>query len=68
VRKRTIVEILAAIAMTERVSAFLARYDERDAAIDQLIDDVRLSRRQLAGELRERALRPSAPLFAHSPS
>jgi hypothetical protein len=54
--------------MTERVSAFLARYDERDAAIDQLIDDVRLSRRQLAGELRERALRPSAPLFAHSPS
>lgn len=53
---------------TERVSAFLARYDERDAAINQLINGVLLSRRQLVGELREHLLRPAAPLFAHSPS
>ena len=61
-------DILAAIAMTERVSAFLAGYDERDTAIDALIDDVLRNRRRLVGELREHLFRPAAPLFARSPS
>jgi hypothetical protein len=68
VRQRTVVEVLAAIAMTERVSGFLASYDERDDAIDSLISDVSQNRLRLVDELRERLLRPTAPMFARSPS
>ena len=51
---RTITEILAAIATTERVSAFLAVYAERDAAIERLIDDISIGRLRLVDELRSR--------------
>jgi hypothetical protein len=45
--------MLAAIANTERVSAFLARYAERDEAIERLEDDVRANRSSLIDELRK---------------
>jgi hypothetical protein len=51
---RTITEILAAITTTERVSAFLAAYAERDAAIERLIDDITVGRLRLVGDLRSR--------------
>jgi hypothetical protein len=50
----SIVEILAGIAETERVSAFLAGYDERDEAIEQLVNDVIRQRLTLANELATR--------------
>lgn len=55
--QRTIAEILAAISTTERVSAFLGRYAERDIAIERLVDDITVARLTLIGELRTR-LRP----------
>lgn len=54
VPERTIGEILAGIATTERVSGFLAGYDERDAAIERLVNDVILQRLSLVGELQSR--------------
>ena len=50
-------EILAAIATAERVTAFLDRHVERDAAIERLVDDITVARLALVGELRGR-LRP----------
>jgi hypothetical protein len=47
-------EILAAIATAERVTAFLDRYAERDAAIEHLVDDITVARLALVGELRAR--------------
>jgi hypothetical protein len=52
VRQRTPTEILTAIGMTERVSAFLAGYAERDAAIELLADDVAVNRLRLIEDLR----------------
>lgn len=52
--QRTIVEVLAAIATTERVSSFLAAYDERDQAIEELSNEVIHQRMSLAEELRTR--------------
>ena len=56
-RQRTIAEILAAIATAERVTAFLDRYAERDAAIERLVEEITVARLALVGELRGR-LRP----------
>jgi hypothetical protein len=53
-RHRTITEILAAIATTERVTAFLAAYVERDAAIERLLDDITVGRLRLVDDLRSR--------------
>ena len=50
--KRTVVDILAALATTERVSAFLAGYAERDEAIERLLDDIAICRVRLVAELR----------------
>ena len=47
-------EILAGIATAERVTAFLDRYTERDAAIERLVDDITVETLALVGELRER--------------
>lgn len=58
-RERSVLEMLAAIANTERVSAFLARYSDRDEAIERLEDDVTANRQSLIDELR-RLLPPSA--------
>jgi hypothetical protein len=55
-RQRTIVEILAAITTAERVTAFLDRHAERDAAIERLLDDISVARLALVGELRRRLL------------
>jgi hypothetical protein len=54
---RTITDILAAIATTERVTAFLAGYAERDAAIERLLDDISIGRLRLVDELK-RHLQP----------
>jgi hypothetical protein len=54
--QRTVPEILAAIATTERVSAFLASYDERDTTIELLTNDVLLNRLRLVSELSEQLL------------
>lgn len=56
VGQRTIAEILAAIATTERVTAFLDRYAEHDAAIERLVDDISVARLTLVDELRTRLL------------
>lgn len=68
VGQRTIAEILAAIATTELVTAFLDRSAERDPAIERLADDISVARRMLVRELRTRlvpharaALRASRP-------
>ena len=57
-------EILAAIATAERVTAFLDRYAERDAAIERLVDDITVARLALVGELRGR-LRPHTRTAFH---
>ncbi len=57
-------EILAAIATAERVTAFLDRYAERDAAIERLVDDITVARLALIGELRGR-LRPHTRTAFH---
>ena len=54
---RTIAEIVAAITTTERVTAFLDRYAERDEAVERLADDISVARLTLVEELRSR-LRP----------
>lgn len=59
VREHAPLEILAAIGTTERVSAFLAGYDERDEVIEQLVNDVILQRLNLVEELRVRLGLPS---------
>lgn len=56
-RQRTIPEIIAAITTTERVSACLERYPDRDEAIERLSDDITVNRLRLLGELRA-VLRP----------
>jgi len=52
--QRSPVEILAAIANTERVTAFLAGYAEHDEAIERLVDDITVARLTLVDELRRR--------------
>jgi hypothetical protein len=68
--QRSIEEMLAAIAMTERVSGFLAGYDERDDAIERLTNDVQVSRIFVANELGQRLLRDTgkAPWNALTPN
>jgi len=53
--QRTIAEILAAIATTERLSAVLARYEQHDKAIELPVDDLAVDRRRLVADLREAA-------------
>jgi hypothetical protein len=52
-RERSVVEMLVAIANTERVTAFLARYADRDEAIERLEEDVAANRKSLVDELRK---------------
>ena len=62
--ERTIGEMLAAIATTERVSGFLASYDEHDEVIEQLVNDVILQRLSVANELQSRLMGAREPLRA----
>jgi len=56
-RSRPIVELLAAVATTERVARALHAYPERDAAVEALEDDVRIAHELLVEDVRAR-LRP----------
>jgi hypothetical protein len=51
-KQKTVIDALAAIATTERVSDALSRYPQPDRAIELLADEVAIQRRQLVDDLR----------------
>jgi hypothetical protein len=57
VEQGRLARVLAALATTGHVEDALRAYDDRDAAIERLADEVAIQRRQLSDELRA-ILRP----------
>ena len=55
-RDKKVVEILASIATSERVSAALSRYAERGEAIERLLDEISANRARLVADLRRQLL------------